>query len=123
MNYVKNNIEAVKEYIGEMSNSKAITAHNQYCQNNNYSDNEIFDNDEDFFNTHFEGKVLEAVRAVSFGSYQYNHDYVKFDGYANLQSFNDPFAELDINEMAEDMLKNPNDYNIELEEEEETEEA
>jgi hypothetical protein len=119
---VANNIEAITDYLENLTNNELVNVHNEYCQNCNYSDNEIFSNDEDFFNTFFDGKVMEAVRAISFGEYQYNHDYVMFNGYANLESFDNPINNIDIAAIAADILENPENYDIELEDEEETEE-
>jgi hypothetical protein len=119
---VANNIEAITDYLENLTNNELVNVHNEYCQNCNYSDNEIFSNDEDFFNTFFDGKVMEAVRAISFGDYQYNHDYVMFNGYANLESFDNPINNIDIAAIAADILENPENYDIELEDEEETEE-
>ena len=118
---IKNNYESVLEYLNELSNSELVSIHNEYCQSINDSDNEIFDNNESFFEDHF-SSISEAVRAASYGDFQFNHDYVKFDGYANLQSFNDPSGEVDLSDIANDILENPeNYYDIELEEEEEEE--
>ena len=47
---------------------------------------EYYENDDDFFNTFFSNNVIEAVRAVSFGDYNYSDDFVKFDAYGNLES-------------------------------------
>jgi hypothetical protein len=49
---------------------------------------DYYENDEDFFNEHFTSPA-EAVRAALFGNYRYNDDYVRFDGYENLRSFNE----------------------------------
>ena len=43
-------------------------------------------NDDEFFSVYFGGNVLEAVRAVCFGEYNYSDDYVRFDAYNNLVS-------------------------------------
>ena len=43
-------------------------------------------NDDEFFNTYFEGKPMEAVRSASYGEYNYMDEYVKFNGYGNLES-------------------------------------
>lgn len=56
--------------------------------NGSLEDLEYFENDEEFFNTFFEGKPLEAVRATNFGNYNYSDDYVRFNGYGNLDSCN-----------------------------------
>lgn len=49
----------------------------------------FMNNDEEFFNVFFEGDVMEAVRAISFGDYNYQDDYVLFNGYGNIDSYND----------------------------------
>lgn len=47
---------------------------------------EYYENNDDFFNTYFNDNVIEAVRAVSFGDYNYSDDYVRLDAYGNLES-------------------------------------
>lgn len=76
------------EIFENFTTSEWIDAHNQYCQAQNYED-EIFDFDEDFFNTFFDGKPMEAARAATFGDLNWSHDYIKFNGYGNLESFDD----------------------------------
>lgn len=122
-NHVAKSIEAITEYLNGLSDSELVNIHNEYCQSCNYSDDEIFINDEDFFNTYFENDVLGAVRAASYGEFNYSHKYVKFNGYGNLDSFNNPTEYVDIAAIAADILENEENYNyIELEEvEEETE--
>ena len=121
--YIKNNIKAVKEYLAGLSNSDLVNTWNENAREHD-SDNEIYNNDEDFFQTFFDGKLMEAIRSISYGDYNYSHEYVKFDGYANLQSFNDPSTHIDLTELAESIMDHPIDfYDIELEEEEETEDT
>ena len=50
---------------------------------------EYWDNDEEFFNTFFRNDPMEAVRASYYGDYNYCDDYVKFNGYGNLESANE----------------------------------
>lgn len=120
---ISKTLEAITDYLNELNNADLVAIHNEYCQSCNYSDNEIYSNDEEFFNTYFDGKVLEAVRAVSFGEYRYQDEYVIFNGYGNLETFNNPENHVDISAIAEDILENEGNYSdIELEEiEEETE--
>jgi len=114
---ISKTLEAITDYLNELDNAELVNIHNEYCQSCNYSDDEIYNNDEEFFNMFFEGKVLEAVRAVSFGEYNYSNDYVKFNGYGNLESFNSPLEHVDIESIASDILENPENYHgIELEE-------
>lgn len=50
---------------------------------------EYWDNDEEFFDTFFHNDPMGAVRAAYYGDYNFNDDFVRFNGYANLESFND----------------------------------
>lgn len=63
-----------------------ISDYNGFLGEYNYTDDEIFENDEEFFNMFFETNPQEAVRASYFGEYNFIDEYVKFDGYGNLQS-------------------------------------
>lgn len=45
-----------------------------------------FDNDEEFFNTFFYNNPMELARAIYYGDYEFWHDYVRFNGYGNLES-------------------------------------
>lgn len=47
-----------------------------------------YDNDESFFDEMYQGSVIEAIRAVCFGNYNFVDNYVKIDGYGNLESCN-----------------------------------
>lgn len=77
----------ILEIIFEMNENELIQLNNEYCQSANYRDDEIYENDEHFFATYFENDIIGAVKAVSYGSYNYSHNYVKFNGYGNLESF------------------------------------
>jgi hypothetical protein len=115
--------EAVMEYLEGLDNSELVSIHNEYCQSSGNSDDEIHSNDEEFFETFFSGKVVEAVKAATYGDYDFSHDYVMFDGYANLESFNDPTGHIDLGAIADDILENERNYSdIELEDPEEEEE-
>ena len=49
---------------------------------------EYFYNDEEFFNIFFGINTVDAVKAVCFGDYKFEDEFVKFDGYNNLESAN-----------------------------------
>lgn len=67
--------------------SSKIEIHNIYIREADGGwEYEIESNDEDFFNTFFEGKPMEAVRASYYGDFRYNDDWVWFDTYGNLSS-------------------------------------
>lgn len=73
--------------IKEMDTEQLIELNNTYCREFNLYNNEVYENDDYFFETFFDGKVIEAVRACHFGDYNYSDNYVKFNGYGNLESF------------------------------------
>lgn len=79
--------EQIIEIINNMTSDQLVELNNKYCEELNYSD-EIYINDEDFFNTFFENNPMEAVRATFYGDYDFRHDYVIFNGYGNLETFN-----------------------------------
>ena len=71
-------------------------------------ENVIESNDEDFFNLFFEGKPMEAVRAASYGHYNYADDWVWFNAYGNLESgdYEEQLPLRDGEEMAEWYIDN-----------------
>ena len=89
--------------------SSKIEIHNIYIRETNGGCGyEIESNDEDFFNTFFEGKPMEAVRASYYGDFRYNDDWVWFNTYGNLES-GDNEEELPLcnaDEMAEWYIEN-----------------
>ena len=89
--------------------SSKIEIHNIYIREADGGwEYEIESNDEDFFNTFFEGKPMEAVRASYYGDFRCNDDWVWFNPYGNLAS-GDNEEELplrDAEEMAEWYIEN-----------------
>lgn len=63
------------------------------------------ENDEEFFSVYFEGRPMEAVRAVSFGDYKYNDAYVKFNGYGNLETYSGYEVEEEIKSYIDDIVE------------------
>lgn len=77
--------QEIKNAIEEMGSSEIMELNNRLCENLNYSDNFIYSNDEEFLEGY--DKVSIAQR-VCFGEYNYNHDFVWLNGYANFESSN-----------------------------------
>ena len=61
---------------------------------------EFWENDEEFFNTFFHNNPAEAVRASFYGDYRYCDEYVRFNGYGNLESY----AEYEVIEEIKDSI-------------------
>jgi len=110
-------MKTIIEQINNLSKSELIELNNIYAQSIGSKD-EIYGNDEDFFEAFFSGNVNEALRAAHFGEYNYLDDYVKFNGYGNLESFNF-FTVEDLCEcvetIAEYAMENQNDFDNILE--------
>lgn len=106
-------IKAIIEEIGTFDNDQMVELNNTYADENGYNDDRIYDNGEEFFENNFDGNIMEAVRAVSYGDYHYTHNYVKYNGYGNLVTM-DNVGEDDLCEsvdtIAEDVADNYHKY-------------
>jgi hypothetical protein len=78
--------EQIIEIINNMTGSELIELNNRYCQEFGY-ENDIYYNDEEFFNIFFERKPMEVARAIYYGDYRFMDDFVTFNGYGNLVTF------------------------------------
>lgn len=92
-------MNTIIEHINNLSKHELIELNNTYARCIG-SEDEIYGNDEEFFETFFSGNVNEALRAAHFGTYNWSHEYVKFNGYGNLESF-DSFTVNDLCEFVE----------------------
>lgn len=105
--------QQIIDIINDMNEAELIQLNNEYCEAINDNDGQIYDNDEHFFATYFGNDTIGAVRAVSYGSYNYSHNYVKFNGYGNLESFSyftaDDLCE-NVETMAEYIADNLHDF-------------
>jgi uncharacterized protein YycO len=81
-------VTKVINVINAMDDSELIQLNNEYCQDINAGDSEIFGNDEDFLSTFFANNPDSLARAIFYGDYNYSHNYVRFNGYGNLETFN-----------------------------------
>ena len=75
---------------------------------------DYWDNDEEFFDTFFHNDPMEAVRSSYYGDYNYCDDYVRFNGYANLESFNDYELEKEYKENINEIVKSLIDHYQEM---------
>lgn len=92
-----------------MDTERVIELWNECAESKCYYDNRVYDNDEAFFNEMFR-TTYDAVRAASNGDYNVHDDYVVFDGYANVESFDywqDSNSPIDVDVLAEWLMENP----------------
>lgn len=106
------NVLPILVAIESADDSDLVQLHNTACKVLNHNDDEIYDFDEDFFNTYFDGKPMEAARAASFGEVNWSDDYIKFNGYANLESISDVKSEIDEDFIIEAYESDPNEFNL-----------
>ena len=69
------------------SDDEKISLWNEYCSEQS-NEGEIYNFDDEFFEIFFANKPMEAARAASFGNVNWFDDYIKFNGYGNLESMN-----------------------------------
>lgn len=104
----------VLEKLEDLSDNDWVNLHNQYCQNEGNADDEIYTFDEDFFETFFADKPMEAARATAFGEVNWSDEWIKFNGYANLESVNgfNLSNHIDKDEIRRDIIENPENYSL-----------
>lgn len=101
--YISPDIFKAMEVLEEIEND-LIGCWNEYCSETN-RDNQFFDFDDDFFDTYFDGRPMDAARATYFGDVNWSHNYISFDGYGNLKSFSDPEEFIDKDELLQWMIE------------------
>lgn len=112
MKTIENNKQEVKNYLENLSVNELVHIHNRYCESVNCMNDWIYSNDKYFFADFFSGKLMDLAKAISFGDYRYQDDFVKFDAYENLNSLDEYYVvnAIDIDAIAKDIIENPNYY-------------
>ena len=110
---ILNTKEAVIEYLENLTASELVQANDIYCELSNDFDGIIFQNNEDFFNVRFDTKI-DAIRSVCYGTYNLSDDYVKLNGYGNVESFNNPVEYVDLSSIADYILDCPRCFDVVL---------
>ena len=85
-----NDLDTLKDAVRELNSWNACL---------DYLD--VYNNDDEFFDMFFEGKPAELARAIYYGDFNYNDEYIKFNGYGNLESF----SEYDYKELLEENIE------------------
>lgn len=81
-------VNQVINLINEMDDSELIQLNNEYCESINAMDDIIYANDSEFLEMFFADNVDALARAIFYGDYNYSHNWVRFNGYGNLETFN-----------------------------------
>lgn len=111
---MQNTQEQIEKFIEDLKNSKdfnqLVQLHNLYCESINDFDSQIFELDDDFFDM-LNWSGLRIVQACFYGSFNYSHDYITFDGYGNFLTFNNPENQLEYTEtIARQIFESPEDF-------------
>ena len=89
-----NDLETLKDVVSELNSWNACL---------DYLD--VYSNDEDFFEMFFKDKPAELARAIYYGDFNYNDNYIKFNGYGNLKTFSEYGYEKLLKENIEEIIK------------------
>jgi hypothetical protein len=114
-------IDKIKQALKELSPVDKISLHNIRSRETGNYDDEIYENDEEFFNMNYPNNPHEAVRASFYGDFRYMDEYISLADNGNLVSFEERDLEkyIDDNLLAEYFDENPEELDdLEIEEEE-----
>ena len=75
---------------------------------------DINENNEEFFEMMFPNKPMEAVSAAHYGNYNYTDEYVRFNGYGNLESFDERTYEEELKDSIDEIIDNLIEYQSHL---------
>lgn len=80
-----------KEMIDDLDNDEKLDLYNQYCENNNDYDSMLYKNNDKFLKYIFDNNLKIIIsglaKAIAYGDYKYSDEYVKVNGYGDLQSY------------------------------------
>ena len=99
-----------REQLDNLSDNDLFEINRIYIENCNYPDEDIFENGEDFFENIFGNDIMAAVRAATYGDFNYSHKYVRLNGYGNLETTNDISNFMDLDGIANDIEDNYRSY-------------
>ena len=104
-----NDLDTLKDAVRELNSWNACL---------DYLD--VYNNDDEFFDMFFEGKPAELARAIYYGDFNYNDEYIKFNGYGNLETFSkydyEELLEENIEEITENLIEYAEYISIDSEE-------
>jgi len=92
-NYLLDNMDELRQVVSEINS-----------WDGSLESLDVYENDEEFFNVYFEGRPMEAVRAAQYGEYSYTDEYVRFNGYGNLESMSEYDYEEEMKDSIDDIV-------------------
>ena len=101
--------EMIKDLLEDMSGSQLFMICNEYFDKTEYFDDRIYDMDE--FDEMMDGiSPSDIATKIFYGDFRPNDNYFKFDGYDNLKSFDYISDEVDLEEVADYIVDNDEDF-------------
>ena len=79
-------MEKIREYLLNNEDTLTDVVSELNCYNGCLEYLDFFENDKEFFKAYF-NNPMEAIRAICYGDYNYNDDYIRFNGYGNIDSY------------------------------------
>ena len=64
----------------------------------------VYENDEEFFDMFFKGRPAEVARAIYYGDFNYNDEYIKFNAYGKLRTLSEYDYEELLKENVEEVI-------------------
>ena len=64
----------------------------------------VYENDEEFFDIFFANNPAEVARAIYYGDFNYNDEYIKFNAYGNLETLSEYNYEELLKENVEEVI-------------------
>ena len=64
----------------------------------------VYENDEEFFDMFFKGRPAEVARAIHYGDFNYNDEYIKFNAYGRLKTLSEYDYEELLKENVEEVI-------------------
>ena len=80
-------IEKLKEKLTIDNLKEMLLSINSY--DNRLDNLDYQENSEDFFSTYYNNNPYEVARAISYGDYNFNDEYVRINVYGNLESISE----------------------------------
>ena len=94
--YLLNDVEELRDVVNELNGWNGCL---DYL--------EFFENDEYFFESFYSGmNGLEIARAIYYGDYNYNDDYVRINSYGNLESYTEDEMVEKMKDSIDEIVKN-----------------
>ena len=85
--------DIIKSQLEDTDFDTLLIAYNEYCIENLYE--EFLDNDEETLQMYFKN-MTDVIRATQYGEYNLYDDYIRFNGYGNIDSFDSREVEEEI---------------------------